>query len=78
MACNLGSHTRLGPQTRDSNYTGQHPPYLSFLSDCPEFRRVGEKSTVLVVHDEDGQIGVRISEFGVELRVEGAVYGCPE
>lgn len=41
-------------------------------------RGVCEESAVLVIKDEDGQVGVGLGELGVELGVEGAVDGGPE
>lgn len=78
MTRDLWSHTRLRSQTGNGNDTRQHPSYPRRLSDLPELGRIGEEAPVLVIHDEDGEIRVRVCEFGEELAVEGTVDRGPE
>jgi hypothetical protein len=39
---------------------------------------IGEQPAILMVHDENWEVGMRFSEFCEELLVEGSVDGCPE
>lgn len=75
MTHNLRTHATLRPQTRHGDDGGEDAAEVGV---CRGTWRVGEESAVFAFDDEDGEVGVRLGEFGAEFGGEGVVDAVPE